>query len=91
MAEQRGGAKLAGEPRTRGPAVRGDAHDQIDLAWMGPFGYVLANTEAGAKAIATAKYDDKPIYHAIVVSRPDLDIERWPEDGNGLPRRVADP
>ena len=58
-------------------------NDQIDLAWMGPFGYVLANTEAGAKAIATAKYDDKPIYHAIVVSRPDLDIERWPEDGKG--------
>jgi len=58
-------------------------NDQIDLAWMGPFGYVLANTEAGAKAIATAKYDEKPVYHAIVVSRPDLDIERWPEDGKG--------
>lgn len=58
-------------------------NDQIDLAWMGPFGYVLANNEAGAKAIATAKYDDKPIYHAIVVSRSDLDIKRWPEDGKG--------
>jgi len=58
-------------------------NDQIDLAWMGPFGYVLANTEAEAKAIATAKYDEKPIYHAIVVSRPDLEIKRWPEDGKG--------
>lgn len=58
-------------------------NDQIDLAWMGPFGYVLANSEGGAKAIATAKYDEKPIYHAIVVSRPDLGIERWPEDGKG--------
>ena len=58
-------------------------NDQLDLAWMGPFGYVLANTEGGAKAIATAKYDEKPIYHAIVVSRPGLDIERWPEDGKG--------
>ncbi len=58
-------------------------NDQIDLAWMGPFGYVLANTEAGAKAIATAQYDEKPIYHAIVVSRPDIEIERWPEDGKG--------
>ncbi len=58
-------------------------NDQIDLAWMGPFGYVLANSEAQAKAIATAEYDEKPIYHAIVVSRPDLDIKRWPEDGKG--------
>ncbi len=58
-------------------------NDQIDLAWMGPFGYVLANKEAGAKAIATAEYNEKPIYRAIVVSRPDLDIKRWPEDGRG--------
>ena len=58
-------------------------NDQLDLAWMGPFGYVLANTEGGAKAIATAKYDEKPIYHAIVVSRPGLGIKKWPEDGKG--------
>ncbi len=65
-------------------------NDQLDLAWMGPFGYVLANTEGGARAIATAKYDEKPIYHAIVVSRPGLDIERWPEDGKGRSISFAD-
>jgi len=58
-------------------------NDQLDMAWMGPFGYVLANVEGGAKAIATAKYDEKPIYHSIVVARPGLDINRWPEDGKG--------
>lgn len=58
-------------------------NDQLDMAWMGPFGFVLASNEAGAEAIATAKYDEKPIYHAIVVSRPGLKVDRWPEDGRG--------
>jgi phosphonate transport system substrate-binding protein len=57
--------------------------NQLDLAWMGPFGYVLANERSGAQAVATAKYDDKPIYHAIVVSRPSLVVNSWPEDGKG--------
>jgi len=46
------------------------ANDQVDVAWMGPWGYVLANTDSGVTAIATAKYDGKPIYHAIVVCKP---------------------
>ncbi len=29
------------------------ANKQADIAWMGPWGYVLANTEGGSKAIAT--------------------------------------
>ena len=37
------------------------ANKQVDLAWMGPWGYVLANDDSGAQAIATAKYDGKPI------------------------------
>lgn len=57
--------------------------NQLDLAWMGPFGYVLANARSGAEAIATAKYDEKPIYHAIVVSKPSLNIETWPDDAKG--------
>lgn len=57
--------------------------NQLDLAWMGPFGYVLANTRTGAEAIATAKYDDKPIYHAIVVGKPSLNVNTWPDDAKG--------
>src|SRR5262249_53143795 len=28
------------------------ANNQVDLAWMGPWGYVLANDDSGAQAIA---------------------------------------
>jgi len=66
------------------------ANEQVDLAWMGPWGYVLANNDSGATPLATVKYDGKPIYHAIVVARPDLAIAKWPEDGKGLRMSFAD-
>ncbi len=62
------------------------ANKQVDLAWMGPWGYILAYDDSGARAIATAKYDGKPIYHAIVVCRPGL-VKNWPEGAKG--RRVS--
>jgi phosphonate transport system substrate-binding protein len=66
------------------------ANDQLDLAWMGPWGYVLANDSAQAQAIATVKYDNKPIYHAIIVGRPGLNIQQWPEDAKGMRISFAD-
>ncbi len=66
------------------------ANEQVDLAWMGPWGYVLANNDSGVTPLATVKYDGKPIYHAIVVARPDLAIATWPEDGKGLRMSFAD-
>src|SRR5215470_12722233 len=39
------------------------ANGQVDVAWMGPWGYILANKEGEAQAIATVKYDGKPFYH----------------------------
>jgi len=66
------------------------ANEQVDLAWMGPWGYVLANNDSGVTPLATVKYDGKPIYHAIVVARPDLAIAKWPEDGKGLRMSFAD-
>jgi phosphonate transport system substrate-binding protein len=36
------------------------ANGETDLALMGPWGYVLANHQAGAQAIATILYDGKP-------------------------------
>jgi len=57
--------------------------DQLDVAWMGPFGYVLANARSGAEAIATAKYDGRPVYHAIVVAQPSLVVNTWPDDVKG--------
>src|SRR5438105_2303590 len=63
------------------------ANEQVDLAWMGPWGYVLASNDSGVTAIATAKYDGKPIYHAIVVCKPGSGIKAWPQDGKS--RRVS--
>jgi len=63
------------------------ANEQVDLAWMGPWGYVLANNDSDVTAIATAKYDGKPIYHAIVVCKPGSGIKAWPQDRKG--RRVS--
>src|ERR1700687_155129 len=59
------------------------ANDQVDVAWMGPWGYILANSDSGVTAIATAKYDAKPIYHAIVVCQPGHGINTWPQDAKG--------
>jgi hypothetical protein len=64
------------------------ANKQVDLAWMGPWGYVLANDDSGARAIATAKYDGKPIYHAIVVWKPGL-VKGWPEGGTTCRRGAS--
>lgn len=66
------------------------ANKQADVAWMGPWGYVLAHQEGGAKAIATVKYDGKPTYHSIMLARPDLKIAKWPDDGKGLRLSLAD-
>jgi phosphonate transport system substrate-binding protein len=66
------------------------ANKQADIAWMGPWGYVLANNEGGAQAIATVKYNGKPSYHAIIVARPDVKITKWPEDAKGLRLSLAD-
>lgn len=51
------------------------SNGHIDLGWLGPWGYVLANHHSGVEVIATAKYRGKPIYHAIIEGRPDLPIK----------------
>ena len=66
------------------------ASGQVDIAWTGPWGYVIAHHQGGGDAIAKAKYDGKPVYHAIVIARPDLDIKKWPEDGKGHSISFAD-
>jgi len=66
------------------------ANKQADIAWMGPWSYVLAHSESGSEAIATVKYNGKPTYHAIVVARPDARIEKWPDDAKGMRLSLAD-
>jgi len=63
---------------------------QLDLAWMGPWGYIIANNSTGCTALATVKYDEKPFYHAIVIGRPDLQVAKFPDDTKGLRMSFAD-
>lgn len=51
------------------------SNGETDLALMGPWGYVLANHEAGAQALSTILYDGKPEYYAIMVTHPDSGIK----------------
>jgi phosphonate transport system substrate-binding protein len=52
------------------------AAGETDIALMGPWGYVLANNQAGAEAVATILYDDKPEYFAIMVTNPKSGINK---------------
>lgn len=52
------------------------AAGETDIALMGPWGYVLANHQAGAQAVATILYDGKPEYFAIIVTHPRSGIAR---------------
>ena len=63
---------------------------QLDLAWMGPWGYIIANNATGCRAIATAKYDEKPTYQAIIIARPDLKVTKFPDDTKGKSISFAD-
>jgi phosphonate transport system substrate-binding protein len=63
---------------------------QVDLAWMGPWGYIIANNATDCQAVATVKYDDKPIYHAIIIARPELQVSKFPDDTKGRSISFAD-
>lgn len=66
------------------------ASGNLDVAWMGPWGYIIANNQTGCQAVATVKYDDKPIYHAIVIARPELKVAKFPDDSRGMSMSFAD-
>ena len=52
------------------------ANGETDIALMGPWGYVLANNQAGAQAVATILYDGKPEYFAIVITHPTSGLKK---------------
>ena len=63
---------------------------QVDCAWMGPWGYVLARARSDAEALATVLYQGKPTYQAIILVRPGLLVARFPEDAKGMSISFAD-
>lgn len=58
------------------------ANGETDLALIGPWGYVLANHQAGAQVISTILYDGKPEYFAIIITHPGSGIDK-PADLKG--------
>lgn len=52
------------------------ASGETDIALMGPWGYVLANHQSGAEAVATILYQGKPEYFAIMVTSPKSGIDK---------------
>jgi phosphonate transport system substrate-binding protein len=66
------------------------ASQQIDMAQMGPWGYVLARQKGEAQAIAMLLIQGRNHYRAIVVARPGLEIRRFPEDARGLSMQMLD-
>lgn len=51
------------------------ANGETDIALLGPWGYVLANHQAGAQVVSTILYDGKPEYFAIMVTHPKSGIQ----------------
>ncbi len=52
------------------------AAGETDIALMGPWGYVLANNQAGAQAVSTILYNGKPEYFAIMITSPKSGINK---------------
>jgi phosphonate transport system substrate-binding protein len=63
---------------------------QLDVAWMGPWGYIIANNSTDCAAIATVKYEERPTYQGIIIGKPSLKIDRFPDDTKGMTMSFAD-
>lgn len=66
------------------------ASQQFDVAQMGPWGYVLAKQKGDAQAIAMLLIQGRNFYKAIVVARPGLAVQRFPEDAKGMSMQMLD-
>jgi phosphonate transport system substrate-binding protein len=66
------------------------ANRQIDVAQMGPWGYVLAHINGEAQIINTMLVNGQPSYRAIIVARPGLNLARFPEDARGMSMQMLD-
>ena len=66
------------------------ASQQLDVAQMGPWGYVLAKQKGDAQAIAMMLIQGRNYYKAIVVGRPGIEVRRFPEDAKGMSMQMLD-
>lgn len=66
------------------------ASGQVDISFVGPWGYILAKREGNVTPMAMVRLDGLTTYRAIVVARQGLTITKWPEDAKGLRISFAD-
>jgi phosphonate transport system substrate-binding protein len=73
-------------------AIEAMEYKHIDMAWFGPFSYVIANNVAGAEAIVNGvrRSDGESDYHSIIVANADSGIETL-EDLKGKSFAFVDP
>ena len=73
-------------------AIEAMRSKHIDMAWFGPFSYIIAANVAGAEAIVNGvrRSDGKADYHSIIVARADRGIETL-EDLKGKTFAFVDP
>ncbi|WP_227394912.1 phosphate/phosphite/phosphonate ABC transporter substrate-binding protein [Jeotgalibacillus aurantiacus] len=50
-------------------------YDQIDMAYLGPLTYVIAQERSDAKAIITQLVDGEPFYHSYIITHTDESYE----------------
>ncbi|MFH1358730.1 MAG: phosphonate ABC transporter substrate-binding protein [archaeon] len=85
-------------------AIEAMKYKHIDMAWFGPFSYILASNVAGAEAIVNGvrRSDGKADYHSIIVTNADSGIKTLADlkgksfafvdpastSGNLMPRKI---
>lgn len=65
-------------------------NEQIDIAQMGPWGYILAHVNGGSRIVNTMLVNGIPTYKAIIVGRPGLNVPSFPEGARGLSMQMLD-
>jgi phosphonate transport system substrate-binding protein len=73
-------------------AIIAMANEHIEMAWFGPFSYILAAEEAGAEALVNGVRRDtgKATYKSIIITRADSGIDTL-EDLKGRTFAFVDP
>ena len=73
-------------------AIEAMKSKHIDMAWFGPFSYVMAAKVANAEAIVNGvrRSDGKSDYHSVIITRSDSGIETL-EDLKGKSFAFVDP
>lgn len=66
------------------------ANEHVDVAQMGPWGYVLAKANGGARPINMMLVNGNPYYKALIVGRPGLTVAKFPDDAKGLSMQMLD-